>query len=308
MRSLDPYSKVEGTRNNHSFTQYDIAIYSVKLNESGLMAVLDKISKMPDDWEWFTSADIINGKRADGKSAFVDALMQMSKSEVAKFLFEEIPDCNSTPQVVDLIELPPTLAEPIIRGDRGKKDIQVSLTQGEWELLMLLGWHVRNLEILIHEEWMKPLGGGWIQISSNELLDIAKGLANKLASSGLRLINFESRGYCRLSIATNNLYFHPDCFEYFWDVESEDKPIILTLKGIKTGWGELKSQSVSLRLPPSLILAMPALEKERETETEPETIAREFRRVLLPAESLGLRQFTSTWKGANRLLVKPALV
>lgn len=306
-RTLDPYSKVEGTRNNHSFTQYNIAIYSVKLNQTGVLKVLDRIVHEPDKWGWFTTSELVTGKRSDGKSAFIDVLIQAPLIEIEKFLSNDnFSDSTTTLYRTksDAVALPSAIGKPVLRGDAGRqKSVRLSLVQSEWELLMILGWYLRSLEVIVHDGLMADLGGGWIQLGNEELMETAKRLAQKLDSCGLlRLVECDSRGYCRLSIDAEHLYFQPECFQYLWDIESEDKPVLLTLKGIETRWAALKEQEITIRLSPTIVNAMPDMQKGREPERL-DTVLREFNRLLEPARASGLHQFFAKRNGAFEILV-----
>lgn len=308
-RTLQPFQKIEGTLNNHAYTQYNIAIYSIELNEAGSRKVLYRIAQEPAEWEWFTAPQIVAGKRPDGKRAFVDALVRDPPQDVIKFLGEDISD-SCTPAAFQTrnqaIALPSTSADPILFGTAGRqKRVPLSLDKREWELLMLLGWHARGLDLVAPIDGpLVLLGGGWIKLGSEELQDTAVGLAKKLQKSGLPLVEYDSLGLCRLSIVLDHLYFQPGCFNYFWNIESDDKPIVLKLMGIETNWANLKGQEISIRLTPQLLKAMPALQDEREPLVDHDTVRREFDRVLEPAEPMGLQQFIAWKNGAHEILVK----
>lgn len=308
-RTLQPFRKVEGARNNHVYTQYNIAVYSVQLSSTGELKVLDQAADKPADWQWFSALELVAGKRFDGKRAFIDALMQEPLVDVEKYLSAGIPDSSRTPPLYrtksDAIALPSAAGKTLLKGDAGRqKPIQLTLDQDGWELLMLLGWHARGLEINLHEGLMVSLGGGWVKLCGEELLETARRLARQFEAIGLRLIECDPRGHCRLSIDVDHLYFQPDCFEYFWDIESDEKPIVLKLKGIETKWGMLKGKEISCHLSPAILKAMPAIEGGREPEVDPDTIRREFKRLLEPALSMGLHQFI-TQKNSNHEILVP---
>ena len=296
-RTLNPFRKVEGSRNNHVYTQYDIAIYSVQLSQAGELKVLDRAAHEPTEWAWFTALELMSGKRLDGKRAFVDALMQEAPLVIEKYLSDDIPD-SSTPPFYrtkgEAIALPSTVGEPLLRGDVGrKKTVQLSLDQRGWELLMLLGWHTRGLEVKPRKEQVLTLGGGWIKLSDKVLMETARRLTRQLETYDLRLVECDSLGYCRLSIDAEHLYFQPACFEYFWDIESDNKPIVLKLKEIETKWATLIGRELLVPLSPTTMKAMPAIEKGRKPEVNIETFDREIRRVIKPTKLLGLHQFIS---------------
>ncbi len=312
-RQLEPFHKVEGTRNNHAYTAYNIAIYSVKLTQTGELKVLDRVTHAPAEWAWFSTQELVAGKRPDGKRAFVDALLTLPSAELNDFLSSGIPDSSDNPPVYrkkgDAIELPSSVGEPILIGDAGRqKPVRLSLSQQAWELLMLLAWHARGLEMSISGGLFVFLGGGWIKLRNEELLETAQELVEQFQNADLRLVECDAFGHCRLSISAEHLYFEPKCFEYFWDVESEEKPIVLTLKKIDTKWGPLKERQISIRLSPLMIKAMPALEAGKEHGADPDTIRREFKRLLAPTEAMGLHQFIAKRYDTHEILVPNARV
>ena len=96
-RILNPFRKVEGARNNHAYTQYDIAIYSIKLTQAGELKVLDRVANGTGLWQWFTVSDLMDGKRPDGASPFVDALNRDDSIDTIQFLSDDIPDSSRNP-------------------------------------------------------------------------------------------------------------------------------------------------------------------------------------------------------------------
>ncbi len=85
-RTLTPFKKVEGARNHHVYTQYNISVYTVQLSLAGELKVLDQAADNPGDWQWFTASELVAGKRSDGKRAFVDAMLQEPLIQVEPLL------------------------------------------------------------------------------------------------------------------------------------------------------------------------------------------------------------------------------
>ena len=312
LRTLEPFKKVEGTGNNHSFTQYDIAMYSVRLTAQGEMKLLDRVASKSAEWEWFSTSELLAGKLSDGKRAFIDALLRLPSGDLKQFLSKGIPDSSGTPPAYrtkgESIELPSAVSEPLLIGDAGRqKPKPLSLDQQGWELLMLLGWYRRGLPVLPRDGLLISLGDSWVKLCDKELLETAQKLARHLQQSGLALVECDSLGHCRLSIEAEHLYFQPTCFEYYWDFESEEKPIVLTLKGIATRWANLEGREISIRLSPAMLRAMPAIERGHEPAAGPDTIRREFKRLMEPAERMGLRQFIGMRSRAQEILVPAAV-
>ena len=72
---LAPYRRVEGTGNKHAYTEYVLALYEVRLTAEGETQLLATVADKNDKLSWFSAEDLANPLgRADGKTAFIDAL------------------------------------------------------------------------------------------------------------------------------------------------------------------------------------------------------------------------------------------
>jgi len=311
LANLKPFKKIEGARNNHVLSQWSIVLYSVKLSRSGEMKVLSAAAERADDWSWFSPDDLIRGARSDGRQAFLDAIKADPAIDLEAFFTSAVPESSSNPTILrgkgDAIELPPEPSMPILKGEAGKqKAINFEFDQAGWELLMLLGWHTRGLPVVPQNGAFQQLGGGWLKFRDGDLRNTASLLAKRMAESSIPLFECDSQGHCRLSIEASLMYFQPGCFTYHWDIESEEKPIVLTLSGLETRWATLKQQQITIRLSPAMVRAMDPLESGKEPDIDPETIAREFRRLMAPADAVGLRQFIVKRSGAQEIEVPKA--
>jgi len=309
--NLKPFKKIEGARNNHVLSQWLIALYSVKLSRPGEMKVLSAAAERAEEWLWFSPDDLIRGARPDGSQAFLDVITADPAIDSEMFFTSGVPESSSNPPIFrgksDAIELPPESSTPILKGEAGKqKAIEFELDQAEWELLMLLGWHTRGLQVVPKDGAFQQLGGGWLKLRDGDLRNTASLLARRMAESSIPLLECDSQGHCRLSIEPSLMYFQPGCFTYLWDIESEEKPIVLTLSGLETRWATLKQHRRTIRLSPAMVRAMDPLELGKEPDIDPETIAREFRRLMAPADAVGLRQFIVKRSGAQEIEVQKA--
>lgn len=297
LRTLTPFRKVEGTKNNHSYTEYNIAVYSVKLQSDGELKVLDKAASTPTDWAWFEPTDLVFGKRPDGLRPYVDALVQDSSLDVMQFLSETVPDSSTTPPFIrnksDAVELPPSADMPILKGDSGRqKPLQIALDQSCWELLMLLGWHARGLKFRVGSGLLIPLGGGWVKLKDPKLLECAARLAKQFAEIDFRLVECHLAGHCRLSIDAEHLFFRPECFVYHLDFESVENPVVLTLRDIELSWATLIGRTLIIQLSPKTKAAVITTARGRIANPDDlETVQREMLRVMTPATAIGLHQF-----------------
>ncbi|CAG0999342.1 hypothetical protein MTYP_02762 [Methylophilaceae bacterium] len=304
LRTLAPYKKLEGTQNNHAFTQYNIAIYSIQLAQEGELKVLEKLETAPNAWAWFSASELADGKKKDGKSAFIDAMSAELGQEIQNYL-SKVPDSSASPLIYggknDAIDLPSKVGEPLLRGDTGReRPFQVDLSPEEWEFLMILGWHARGLVIHPKEKSLTLLGAGWLKLNIEALLTIAQNLSTKLASLDFGFVETHAMGHCRLSIDSSFVFFHPNCFQYQWMLEDADKSIKLTLKRIETEWATLAAENLIVELPDNLILAISAIENGDEPKGDAQ---RESFRIFGPARAIGLRKFISGKNGLLQILV-----
>ena len=309
--NLKPFKKIEGARNHHVLSQWSIALYSVRLTRSGDMKVLSAAAERAEDWFWFSPDDLIRGGRSDGSQAFLDSIKADPSIDLKVFFTSGVPESSSNPPTFrgksDAIELPPESSMPILKGESGKqKAIDFELDRAAWDLLMLLGWHTRRLPVVPKNGAFQQLGGGWLKLRDGDLRNTASLLAKRMAESSVPLLECDSLGHCRLSIEPSLMYFQPGCFTYYWDIESDEKPITLTLGGIETRWASLKQQQRTIRLSRATIRAMGPIESGKEPDIDPETIAREFRRLMVPADAVGLRQFIVKRSGAQEIEVPKA--
>jgi 8-oxo-dGTP pyrophosphatase MutT (NUDIX family) len=308
LRTLTPYRMVEGARNHHAFTQWNIAIFSVELSRVGELKIFDRI--ITDNigvWGWFDIVELVRGNTADGLRPFVDALLTDKTIAVPDFL-EKVPDSRKHLPFYgiksDAIELPNSPTKKIRKGDVGRqRPVEFDLGQQEWELLMLLGWHCRGLPIRLKTDQFVLAAGGWIKSTDSSVFEAAKGLARRMGDIEFRLLDCDPQGFFRLSVASSFLFFQSDCFEYLWDIESEEKPICLRLNDIETQWATLLGKELSIRLSPAMVKAMPELERGGEPDADPETVTREFRRLMEPSEAIGLHQFIARKLSAHEILI-----
>lgn len=295
-RNLSPYQKLEGAANSHAYSNYNVGVFVVNLTRSGTLKVLDRVGSNPTVWAWFSPSEIAVAKRADGKSAFVDALMAEFGNQVEQFLRDEVPDSGTIPPAytaeTDAVDLPRQAGEPLIRGASGKeRPLHFSPTQREWELLMVLGWHCRGLEVRMRGGAITQLGGGWLRLNDADLIETSRGMARRLDACGFPVLEVDSIGHCRLSIESTLVYFHPELFEYRWLDEDEDKSVLLRIKEIDTTWATLVGAELRIRLTKSLTRNLRDAEDGKVPEGD---ISRECRTHFESAKALGLRKFIST--------------
>lgn len=265
VRKLNTFCKVEGAGNKHALTSYDIQIYHICLAGKGLPKLLEKIVDDSENLLWFSCDELVNGKRAGGEQAFIDALKHDFKDGLSAWL-KEIPDSSNLPYLyvkdTDAIDLPAAVGLPLLRGRTGKEQsVQFDLTQFEWELLMLLGWCARDFEVTPIAGRVKLLGGGWVRLLDKNDLNVAKQLAENLSRTKFPLLEFVGNGL-RLSINPEHLYFSEKLFTYHYvEVPRNGGILHLQSSAVNTSLGQLKGVKAKFNLPPNVANLIEAIEQ-----------------------------------------------
>ncbi|MDP3333793.1 MAG: NUDIX hydrolase, partial [Methylococcaceae bacterium] len=81
-RSLKPYRQVQGSAPNHAFTEYYLDVFHIKLTLAGYIHLHDKITT-DNRLVWFSLDEIENGITADGKMAYIKALVNDFYKDIA---------------------------------------------------------------------------------------------------------------------------------------------------------------------------------------------------------------------------------
>lgn len=301
-RTLNPYKKVEGARNNHTLSCWRITLFFIKLTQVGELRLLERIAAEPDAIPWFTLADLESQSRPDGASAFIDAL----RADFGEKFAEEMakpPDSTGTNHLLtketDSIDLPAAPERPFGRGKTGhEKPVSARLPRQDWELLLLLGWCARDLEVSANPERVVVLGGGWIRLKLGEDLDAARKLALALQAAELPLIQFQGDNL-RLAVTPENVYFEEKMFSYGFNPggPSGKGTISLMLNAIETSYGNLKSKRLDINVPPQLADLIQAIEAGRnpysipEIEKAKDLPGQNRQSITQKARALGLRSF-----------------
>lgn len=302
-RTLNPYKKVEGARNNHVLSCWRITLFFIKLTQVGELRLLERIAAEPDAIPWFTLADLESQSRPDGASAFIDAL----RADFGEKFAEEMakpPNSTGTNYLLtketDSIDLPAEPERPFGRGKTGhEKPVLAHLSRQDWELLLLLGWCARDLEVSANLERVVALGGGWIRLKLGEDLEAARKLALTLQAADLPLIQFQGDNL-RLAVTPENVYFEEELFSYKFNPGSpsgKGSTIRLMLNAIETDFGNLKSKRLDINIPPQLADLIQSIEAGRnpysipEIEKAKDLPGQNRQSITQKARALGLRSF-----------------
>ena len=308
LRALSPFRMLEGTRNCRAYTQYDVAVYAVRLTRDAELKVLDRVEREHDDWAWFSVPDLVAGKRPDGRSAFIDAIAVELQADLGRYLSEDVPDSSSWPPAFsldgDAVELPSALGMPILKGLTGRETpLSFIPDPREWELLIILGYHARGLTVQVCGNALSLLGAGWIRLDEPPLRSVAARLAERLEKAGLPCLEIDTAGHCRLSVQPERVFFSPECFDYSWQDDGPRKRIRLRLTPVKLGDANLPGRDLIVPLAPNFVRNLAATESGRETRGDFE---RESRDHFEPAKALGLRKFIAATRKAYEIVVPRA--
>jgi 8-oxo-dGTP pyrophosphatase MutT (NUDIX family) len=253
---LDPYVKVEGSKNNHALTEYRIRLYSIQLNQRGLVRLFDAISQQPSSFSWFSEAELIAGRNSSGDTAFVDAIIEHKNLHPGLTLAcESFKDMFLKPEESGCgITIPLTQNKPILNGKSGKPlaEIYADLTKIEHDWLMALACHAKGLAIE-NATCHRLLRCGWIHLNNAEDVATITRIKEKLELKGLTLIEILDGRYARLSTVPSAIFLDDKCFRYVIGSENSIGNFIeLKLTSLDTAIGKTKALSRSAKVPYSV--------------------------------------------------------
>jgi 8-oxo-dGTP pyrophosphatase MutT (NUDIX family) len=268
-RSIKPYCAVEGGGNKHALTRYEITLFFVKLTPLGETCLLTKIFDDPKQLLFFTLNELIQGKRPDGTTAFIDALHQDMGGKLTE-LFGSIPDSSGTPYTRDkaelAIDLPSSKDMPFLCGKTGKeRETLIPLGDFEWELILFLGWCARGFSLRDIDDCVLILGGGWVKLLNEDDVNAAKETSVTLAKMGLPLLQF-SGDVLRLASKPEYTYFSDSLFSYAYvPSKNEGGQIDLYLKEQITRFAVLVGQHHRFSVPRNLAIVIETIHEGMNT-------------------------------------------
>lgn len=272
-RTIKPYRAVEGGGNMHALTRYEMNLYTVKLTSLGETCLLNHIATNPKQLLFFTLDDLVQGKRLDGRTAYLDALHE-DMGEEFKELFAAIPDSSGTSYTLakpeSAVDLPSSKERPFLRGKTGKEcKVLVPLDDFDWELILFLGWCVRGFSLHDVSDDVLVLGGGWVKLLRDEDLKAAKETTNKLAKMDWPLLQF-SDGALRLGIKPEYTYFSDSLFSYKYEQSTNEGGWIdLYLKEQKTRFAVLVGQQHGFHIPRNIANVIETIHAGKDTSSMP---------------------------------------
>lgn len=309
---LPKFQKVEGARNQHALSQYNIAVYPILLTDEGELRLLDRESEYPDQFAWFTVNELLQGTRLDGKKAFVDALREIGLA-ASEAMLEEVPNSGvftyPHSKDTDALDLPASTIGTFFQGKTGKEAaIDVSLSESEWGMLLLLGWHSKSLNIQPKPDALQLMDNGWIKLLTEEAVGVVEHLSQKLESGGLP-VPMRRGVYCRLSVDPSRTFFDKELFTFQMPSGDRDQPFTLRLNDVQTIWGKLGAASVRIELPRNMVRVIRSIESTGNADSpniKGEDLQRQIRGTFQAVQTIGLRKFIFVSKGAFKLAAAPS--
>jgi len=301
---LPIYREVNGAGNRHAYSSYRFNLFQIKLTPSGETHLLDNVSVSAGALTWFSVADILGPQRADGASAYVDALRQAWGPEMEKRLMD-VPDSSATPLSYIgesfMLDLPWHLDGKFYFGKPGKEKPLTpisTLDHAEWQLLMLLGWHMRGFPIL-GVNGVRLLENGWVD--SFGTIQAAKTLQAKIQEILPGLIEIREDRYVSLRIAPAIVFFPCELFRY--RIAGSNKvggEFRIEREELQTPWGRLQGGCYVKDITGKTTTALRELEKGDEPDGDWERNLRE--QFGEGVRGIGLRRLWSN-KGNSSCLV-----
>ncbi|MDY0134064.1 MAG: hypothetical protein RBS14_00025 [Atribacterota bacterium] len=301
---LPIYREVNGAGNRHAYSSYRFNLFQIKLTPSGETHLLDNVSVSAGALTWFSVADILGPQRADGASAYVDALRQAWGLEMEKRLMD-VPDSSATPLSYIgesfMLDLPWHLDGKFYFGKPGKEKPLTpisTLDYAEWQLLMLLGWHMRGFPIL-EVNGVRLLENGWVDPSGT--IQAAKTLQAKIQEILPGLIEIREDRYVSLRIAPAIAFFPSELFRY--RIAGSNKvggEFRIEREELQTPWGRLQGGRYVKDITGKTTTALRELEKGDEPDGDWERNLRE--QFGEGVRGVGLRRLWSN-KGNSSCLV-----
>lgn len=312
--AVGPYHKVEGIRNRHAYTAYQLVLYDIRLTTQGEARVLERAATEPDRLAWFSVDDIVaSAGRADGKQAFVDALREQLGDKLAGFL-NSSPDSGGTPYRLsgDLYaaDIPASHEQPFHIGKTGdEKTVLIPMSATEWTLLWAIMAHARGLRLSICDHHLRLLGGGWIKLCSADAERTTTSLLEALSRAGHPLIQRLASGFVRSAIDPNFLYFSGDAFRYRLTDQGQSGELFVTLAKDLAPWGVIAPASLRIMLNRNMTKALLAIGANAEFPSfyNEEAMKKGIKEMLdSKTRPFGLRKFVRTTATRYRITAPKA--
>ncbi len=241
---LQTYKAVNGTGNRHAYSAYRIHLFEIKLTAMGETHLLAKVAGSAK-LTWFSAAEIVAPQRGDGAAAYVDAMHQAWGESFEKKL-TAIPDSRYSKPVYEgeakQLDLPGGPNGVFQLGKSGKERVippARALSQEEWQLLMLLGWHTRGFHIeLAANTGLRLLANGWLDAPS--VVPLAQALLDKTQPVLPGLVVIREYRFVSLQVMAEDLFYAANLFHYQVQGSNSAGGVFrLKRSNLETPWGRL---------------------------------------------------------------------
>lgn len=310
LQDLKPYCRVSGAGNRHVYTEYRFRLYSIKLTPAGDTRLLEQELAGALRPTWFSADEIAAPQRANGDSAYVDALHAAWGTELRQQLlaFPESIDVvpgfgSATP-----LDLPASPTSGIYFGKSGKeKRCHVSLSEMAHYLLLLLGGHTKGWKIS-DADGLVVLGRGWIRLADERLLAVAIELQEALSKSFPGLLEIREAAYVHLNAHPDALLFAPEWFGYeIRGSASSGGHVTVRRASVDTPLGRLEGDYIERTLNANAIRILRELERGDEPSVADGIRAADWEKnlreqLLNELRSIGLRRLWTTRQGTSTLI------
>lgn len=309
-RTIKPYRAVEGAGANHSLTEYRINVFHIELTQNGLFELLNNIKK-DEHLTWFTLDELANAKTADGKMAYLNALVKDFESydkwsQEAKGLSSSYNDKYAYDDEANSITLPVGKDDGLELGKTGKeRRLDIALTDSEKSILIGLKLLADSDSANAQLKNIEHIGLGWIKAIDEELCQELKALAIKLSIADLPIIESRNEVYFRLSIKPDNSFLNDSAFRF----SIEDACLTLVRNEFNTPLGEFKLKQCIINTSKNLVEDIERIAiKDSYRRFSDEDLKKQIRRDVRPAcNKFGLRTLVRTVAGNQVIKVKYCL-
>lgn len=298
-RSLKPYREVEGSRNNHAYTEYMIQVYEVALTASGQIRLFDQLCEYPERFSWFELDELIQKTTPDGKVAYIDALLADlgdNLSAALEKVQESFVDRLCYQDETDALDIPFNSESSLLRGKTGKeRPVEVKLIDQECASLWGLACHAKRLEFSsVRNAVLLPCG--WIKVLDDGVVKQMQVVAEKLSRAGTNLIESRDQIYFRFSATPNIIFLDESQFRYSYgaadSAKNKDCWFRLCLEQKDTPFGCVASIDRKFAITRSTIRIIESIKNGGDPEASCSDVQKTIRdQIDAHTKPLGLRKF-----------------
>lgn len=258
---------------------------------------------------WFSVEEMAEGAALDGKTVYLDALLRDFENDktALRQALAALPESYANTfryGEEDAVTLPPSPAEPLLRGRSGNEKALACAPFSTEECLLLRGLaaHAKDLPLKNVPRGVEPLPYHWLRVENSELRTALAALAAKLKEAGFALLEVEGMRYFRLSMPPEAIF--SSGFRYGFTGLSGTRPsLVLTLPGVQTPLGEVGTVRESVEVTKQIAVKLEAL-RHGDERTQPRNIQddnerlrdslRRIKTLKETEERLGMRGFLRT--------------